>query len=107
MRPRARTPHARRGQPHRRDPLLIEEVRRRAPAQPTTFALLIPTAAARKEADWTLDRAVALLERAAGGRVDGLGYVREGVMRSVHFRGGRRIDAELWSRLPSDPAPRR
>jgi RimJ/RimL family protein N-acetyltransferase len=33
------------------------------------------------------------------------GYVREGVMRSVHFKQDRRIDAALWSRLPSDPEP--
>jgi RimJ/RimL family protein N-acetyltransferase len=33
------------------------------------------------------------------------GYVREGVMRSVHFKGGRRIDAVLWSRLRTDPPP--
>jgi RimJ/RimL family protein N-acetyltransferase len=33
------------------------------------------------------------------------GYVREGVLRSVHFKNGRRIDAVLFSRLPSDPAP--
>ena len=31
------------------------------------------------------------------------GYVREGVMRSVHLKDGRRNDAALWSRLPSDP----
>jgi RimJ/RimL family protein N-acetyltransferase len=30
------------------------------------------------------------------------GYVREGVMRSVFFKDERRIDAALWSRLPSD-----
>jgi RimJ/RimL family protein N-acetyltransferase len=33
------------------------------------------------------------------------GYVREGVMRSVHFKGGRRIDAVLLSRLRTDPPP--
>jgi RimJ/RimL family protein N-acetyltransferase len=33
------------------------------------------------------------------------GYVREGVMRSVHAKNGRRMDAVLLSRLPSDPAP--
>jgi RimJ/RimL family protein N-acetyltransferase len=33
------------------------------------------------------------------------GYTREGVMRSVHFKGGRRIDAWLLSRLRTDPAP--
>jgi RimJ/RimL family protein N-acetyltransferase len=31
------------------------------------------------------------------------GYVREGVMRSIHLKQGLRIDAALWSRLPSDP----
>jgi RimJ/RimL family protein N-acetyltransferase len=31
------------------------------------------------------------------------GYVREGVMRSVHLKADRRNDAALWSRLPSDP----
>ncbi|MEO7070030.1 MAG: GNAT family N-acetyltransferase [Nostocoides sp.] len=30
------------------------------------------------------------------------GFTREGVMRSVHFKQGRRIDAALWSKLPSD-----
>jgi RimJ/RimL family protein N-acetyltransferase len=33
------------------------------------------------------------------------GYVREGVMRSVHFKNGRRIDAVLLSRLRTDPPP--
>jgi RimJ/RimL family protein N-acetyltransferase len=31
------------------------------------------------------------------------GYVREGVMRSIHLKGAQRVDATLWSRLPSDP----
>jgi RimJ/RimL family protein N-acetyltransferase len=31
------------------------------------------------------------------------GYVREGVMRSIHIKQGMRADAGLWSRLPSDP----
>jgi RimJ/RimL family protein N-acetyltransferase len=31
------------------------------------------------------------------------GYVREGVMRSVHVKHGLRADFALWSRLPSDP----
>jgi RimJ/RimL family protein N-acetyltransferase len=33
------------------------------------------------------------------------GYVQEGVMRSVYFKNGHRIDATLWSRLRSDPPP--
>jgi RimJ/RimL family protein N-acetyltransferase len=35
------------------------------------------------------------------------GYVREGVMRSVHFKQGRRQDTELWSRLKTDVVDRR
>jgi RimJ/RimL family protein N-acetyltransferase len=31
------------------------------------------------------------------------GYVREGVMRSIHVKQGIRADCGLWSRLPSDP----
>jgi RimJ/RimL family protein N-acetyltransferase len=31
------------------------------------------------------------------------GYQREGVMRSIHLKQDRRVDAELWSRLPTDP----
>jgi len=30
------------------------------------------------------------------------GYVREGVLRSTHHKQGMRIDAGIWSRLPSD-----
>jgi RimJ/RimL family protein N-acetyltransferase len=31
------------------------------------------------------------------------GYVREGVLRSLHFKQGLREDTEIWSRLASDP----
>jgi RimJ/RimL family protein N-acetyltransferase len=30
------------------------------------------------------------------------GYTREGVMRLIHLKRGVRVDAGLWSRLPSD-----
>ena len=30
------------------------------------------------------------------------GYVREGVLRSVYVKDGKREDTEIWSRLPSD-----
>ena len=33
------------------------------------------------------------------------GYVHEGTLRSSHLKQGIRIDAELWSRLPSDSPP--
>jgi RimJ/RimL family protein N-acetyltransferase len=31
------------------------------------------------------------------------GYVYEGTLRSSHLKQGIRIDAELWSKLPTDP----
>ena len=30
------------------------------------------------------------------------GYTREGVLRSIHLKQHIRVDASLWSRLPSD-----
>ena len=33
------------------------------------------------------------------------GYVREGVLRSMHVKPGVRDDLELWSRLATDPPP--
>ena len=32
-----------------------------------------------------------------------LGFVREGVLRSMHFKDGRRADLAVYSRLPGDP----
>ena len=44
------------------------------------------------------------VENHASARVaERCGYRREGVMRSLHLKGGQRIDAGIWSRLPSDP----
>jgi hypothetical protein len=50
-------------------PRLLDEVTRRAEAGECVFTLLIPDAASRRSADWTLASALPLLERAARGPV--------------------------------------
>jgi hypothetical protein len=53
-------------------PQLLETVRARRQRGPSEFALLIPDVTDRKRADWTLETAVPLLEREAGGPVEAL-----------------------------------
>ena len=51
-------------------PRLLDEVTRRAKESPCRFTLLIPDVADRNAADWTLDTALPLLQKAARGPVD-------------------------------------
>jgi RimJ/RimL family protein N-acetyltransferase len=51
----------------------------------------------------SIDRLVINVDNAASERVAArCGYTREGVMRSIHLKQDIRVDAALWSRLPSD-----
>jgi hypothetical protein len=53
-------------------PTLLDEVRRRAEAEPCAFWLLIPDATDPAVAGWTLRRAQRLFAKAAGGPVEGI-----------------------------------
>jgi hypothetical protein len=53
-------------------PRLLQEVSRRRESGPCEFALLIPDVTDRKKADWTLENAVPMLQRSAGGPVEGI-----------------------------------
>ena len=73
----------------------------------------VATEILRQLADWAftqgLERVHLIIEvgnPASSTVAERAGFVREGVMRSLHMKNGRRADAELWSRLPSDTGPR-
>jgi hypothetical protein len=81
-------------------PTLLDEIQRRAKAQPSTFALLVPDSPGAEHADWTLELALPLLERAAGGPVEGLSGGPEpfDAVRDAIADGG--FDEVLISTLP-------
>ena len=53
-------------------PTLLDHIAGLARERPSAFALLIPDAPKSEHTDWTLELALPLLERAAGGPVEGL-----------------------------------
>lgn len=68
-------------------------------------------AALRLLTDWAfgqgLERLVLQIQvqnAASQGVARSAGFVLEGVQRSVHHKNGERVDLQLWSKLPSDPA---
>ncbi len=71
----------------------------------------VATEALRLLTDWAFEELAAQrieliisVDNPASRRVaERCGYVREGVLRSVYVKPGVRDDAELWSRLPTDP----
>ena len=53
-------------------PTLLDHVKQLASERPSSFSLLIPDAPKSEHTDWTMELALPLLERAAGGPVEGL-----------------------------------
>ena len=53
-------------------PTLLDHVKRLAGERPSAFSLLISDVATSEHTDWTMELALPLLERAAGGPVEGL-----------------------------------
>jgi hypothetical protein len=79
---------------------LLDAVKQRAQAGPCQFALLVPDVTDRKAADWTLESALPLLERAARCPVEGLvggPEPFESVQRAVRDGG---FDEIIISTLP-------
>jgi hypothetical protein len=83
-------------------PDLLEEVHRLARERPTEFVLLIPDASGGS-GDWTLELAVPLIERAAGGPVTGLAAEGEDPLEAIR----RTVEAQDIDEIVISTLPRR
>ena len=83
-------------------PDLLDEVKRLARERSTEFILLIPDASGGS-ADWTLELALPLLERAAGGKVEGLAAEGEDPLEAIR----RTIDEQDIDEIVISTLPRR
>jgi hypothetical protein len=82
-------------------PALLEEVRRRAEAEPCAFWLLIPDAIDPAVAGWTLKRAQRLFGKSAGGPVKGIMAQADDPFLAIEAAvGDGRFDEILISTLP-------
>jgi hypothetical protein len=82
-------------------PALLSAVKRYAKQQPTTFSLLIPDAGKSDRTDWTLEAALPLLGRAAGGPVAGLTGDSDHPVQAIRdVVAGDRYDRIIISTLP-------
>jgi hypothetical protein len=81
-------------------PFLLQEVTRLADERPTTFSLLVPNMASRKDSDWSLQTAVKLLERAAGSPVNGFTGGEDALESIREAIAGGNYDDVLISTLP-------
>jgi hypothetical protein len=81
-------------------PTLLDEVRRLAHERPSTFSLLIPDSPKSEHTDWTLELALPLLERAAGGAVEGLTGAEDPFEAVSAAVAERRPDLIVISTLP-------
>ena len=84
-------------------PTLLDEVERRSRVELASFALLIPDAPSKDHADWTLELALPLLERAAGAPVAGLSGQGEDPIDAVR----QAVDSGEFDEVIISTLPRR
>jgi len=81
-------------------PDLLDMIRERALNGPCRFALLIPDANGRTGVDWTLERALPMMRRAAGRPVEGLVGGPDPFEAVSEAVAGGRFDEVIVSTLP-------